>query len=68
MRQVLLTPGEDGGWVIEVPSLPGCVSQADSRQEAIDMAREAITMYEEALRSHGEPIPPDDLDAQLLVI
>ena len=36
MRQVILYPGdEDGGWIAEVPSLPGCVSQGETKEEAL---------------------------------
>jgi predicted RNase H-like HicB family nuclease len=42
MRQVILTPGEDGYWVAEVPSLPGCISQGKTREEALINIKEAI--------------------------
>jgi len=42
MRQVMLYPGEDGYWVAEVPSLPGCISQGKTREEAVQNIREAI--------------------------
>ncbi len=42
MRQVLLYRGEDGYWVAECPSLPGCVSQGKTRDAAIENIREAI--------------------------
>jgi len=50
MRQVLIYPGEDGYWVAEVPSLPGCISQGKTRAEAVDNIKEAIELYEEVLR------------------
>ena len=43
LRQVVIYPGEDGFWVAECPSLPGCVSQGLTRQEVIVNIREAIT-------------------------
>jgi len=49
MRQVVLHPGEDGYWVAECPSLPGCVSQGKTKEEAIANIREAIAAYVEAL-------------------
>jgi predicted RNase H-like HicB family nuclease len=49
MRQVVLYPGEDGYWVAECPSLPGCVSQGKTKEEAIANIREAIVAYVEAL-------------------
>ena len=51
MRQVLLYPDpEDGGWVALVPSLPGCISEGDTRDEALRNIREAITLVEEVMR------------------
>ncbi len=49
---------EDGAFVAEVPSLPGCVTQGSTRAEALDNIREAITAYLESLKAHDEPIPP----------
>jgi predicted RNase H-like HicB family nuclease len=58
-RRVLLYPGEDGYVVAEVPSLPACVSQGKTREEALTNVREAISLHEEVLRERGEPIPDD---------
>ena len=49
----------DGGYVVTVPVLPGCVSQGDTREEAAANIREAIEAYVEALRKAGDPIPVD---------
>ena len=49
MRQTLIYRGEDGYWIAECPSLPGCISQGQTRQEAIENIREAIALYIEAL-------------------
>ena len=49
MRQVIIFPGEDGYYVAECPSLPGCISQGKSREEAIENIREAIQLYIEVL-------------------
>ena len=68
MRQVILYPGEDGYWVAECPSLPGCVSQGRSKTEAIDNVREAIDAYVEALREDGLPVPDDPFEAQLIAV
>ena len=61
-RQVLLYPGEDGYVVAEVPSLPGCVSQGKTRDEALMNIREAISLHEEVLRERGEPVPDDRVE------
>lgn len=56
--RVLIQQDEDGVFVAEVPSLPGCVSQGRSRTEALQNVQEAITAYVESLQAHNEPIPP----------
>jgi len=56
--RVRIEPDEDGVFVAEVPSLPGCVTQGSTREEAVNNAQEAIAVYLESLRAHGEPIPP----------
>ncbi|HEV8367127.1 MAG TPA: type II toxin-antitoxin system HicB family antitoxin [Pyrinomonadaceae bacterium] len=61
-RRVLLRPGEDGYVIAEVPSLPGCISQGKTREEALENVREAITLHEEILRERGEPIPDDQVE------
>ncbi len=68
MRQVLLTPGEDGYVVVEVPSLPGCVSQGRTQEEALENIKDAIQLYIEVLKDRQEPIPSDHLDRILLVV
>lgn len=56
--RVLLQEDEDGAWVAEVPSLPGCVSQGRTREEAVANVREAMAAYLESLEEHGDPVPP----------
>jgi len=57
-----LYPGEDGYVVAEVPSLPGCISQGKTRDEAVANVREAIFLHEEVLRERGEPVPEDQIE------
>lgn len=45
----MLYPGEDGYWIAECPSLPGCVSQGKTKEDAISNIREAIKGYIQAL-------------------
>ncbi len=61
-RKVLLYPGEDGYFVVEVPSLPGCISQGKTREEALANISEAITLYIEVLQDRGEPVPDDTVE------
>jgi predicted RNase H-like HicB family nuclease len=56
--RVLIEQDEDGVYVAEVPSLPGCISQGQSRAEALENITEAVAAYVESLEAHGEPIPP----------
>lgn len=59
MRQVILIPDETGGFVVEVPSLPGCYSQGETIEEALANIREAIELHIEVLRDNGEDVPED---------
>lgn len=66
-RRVFLYPGEDGYWVIECPSLPGCISQGETKEEATANIREAISLYIESLEANGEPIPEDVYESFLVM-
>ncbi len=68
MRQVIVYPGEDGYWVAECPSLAGCVSQGQTREEAVKNIREAIDGYIAALREDNLPVPEDHFDALLVAV
>jgi predicted RNase H-like HicB family nuclease len=68
MRQVILYPGEDEFWVVECPSLPGCISQGKTREEAIANIREAIEGYVAALKEDGLPIPEERFETLVLAI
>lgn len=43
--KVVLEPAEEGGYTVYVPSLPGCISEGDTKQEALVNIREAIELY-----------------------
>jgi predicted RNase H-like HicB family nuclease len=43
--KVVFEPSEEGGFTVYVPSLPGCISEGDSKQEALENIREAIELY-----------------------
>lgn len=70
MRQVLIYPGEDGYWVAECPSLPGCISQGETKETAVQNIREAIELYIECLEKDGGAnsilIIPDNLVKQVI--
>ena len=56
--RVLIEEDEDGIFIVECPSLPGCVSQGKTRKEALENIQDAIKGYLESLKKHGEAIPP----------
>jgi len=64
----MITKGEDGYWVAECPSLPGCISQGRNKEEAITNIKEAIEGYIEALDDDGLPIPADHFEAVLVAV
>jgi len=68
MRQVVIYRGEDNMWVAECPSLPGCISQGSTREEALTNIKEAIGLYIEALTDDRLPVPSDNLDAMLVAV
>lgn len=68
MRQVVLYPGEDGYWVAECPSLPGCVSQGKTKEEAIANIREAIEAYVAALEEDHLPVPPERFETIVVAV
>lgn len=55
---VYLELAEEGGYVVFCPALPGCVSQGETAEEALEMIKDAIQGYIESLKKHGEPVPP----------
>ncbi|MBI5888307.1 MAG: type II toxin-antitoxin system HicB family antitoxin [Deltaproteobacteria bacterium] len=62
MRRVILYTDEDGYWVAECPSLPGCHSQGKTKDEAVGNIKEAIGLYLEVLNEDGRPIPDDNVE------
>jgi predicted RNase H-like HicB family nuclease len=43
--KVILEPSDDGGFTVYVPSLPGCISEGETLEEALENIREAIDLY-----------------------
>jgi predicted RNase H-like HicB family nuclease len=68
VRQVVIYPGEDGYWVAECPSLPGCVSQGTTREEAIVNIRDAIHEYVAALEDDHLAVPVERFEAILVAV
>lgn len=57
---IIVHPDETEGYWTEVPVLPGCGSQGETIEEAVEMTKDAIEGYLESLRAHGEPLPQDE--------
>ncbi|WP_214071341.1 type II toxin-antitoxin system HicB family antitoxin [Mucilaginibacter sp. dw_454] len=57
--KVLLKPEPEGGFTVNVPALPGCITYGETLEEAKVNAQEAIELYIESLKEHGEEIPTD---------
>jgi antitoxin HicB len=65
--RILLTPEDVGGFSVSVPALPGCFTQGETIDEAIEMAREVIGLYVESLKKDGEPVPDDNRSIEHLL-
>ncbi len=66
---VILEPQDEGGYTVIVPSLPGCISEGDTRDEALENIRDAIKGYMASLKKHGEPIPHEEFShAELMEV
>jgi antitoxin HicB len=56
--RIVIEQDEDGQYIATAPALPGCISEGNTRAEAVLNIKEAIAGYLESLRKHGEAIPP----------
>lgn len=65
--RIIVTQDEDGMFVAECPSLPGCVSQGSTRSDALENMKDAINGYLESLRKHDEPVPPS-IDEEVIEV
>lgn len=63
---MILIPDETGGYVVEVPSLPGCYSQGETEAEAMANIKEAIVLHIEDMVAAGEDVP-EDVPAPILL-
>jgi predicted RNase H-like HicB family nuclease len=68
MRQIFIYSGEDGYWVAECPTLPGCISQGKTKEEAIANIKEAIEGYIAALEEDHIPIPEERFESILVAV
>ncbi len=65
--RAILEPNELGGYTVTVPLLPGCISEGDTREEALANIKEAIELYIESLQADGEPIPSEEAVEEAIV-
>lgn len=68
MREVIIYPGEDKFWVAECPSLPGCISQGETKEKAIINIKEAIDLYIETLKEDNLPVPEEKFSTMVLAV
>jgi len=68
MREVILYPGEDDYWVVECPSLPGCISQGKTKEEAIANIKEAIKGYIAAMEEDHIPVPEERFETMVVAV
>lgn len=66
---VLLIPDpEEGGYTVTVPALPGCITEGDTLEEALDNARDAIRLYIEDVVACGEQVPEEKAAPQIATV
>ena len=65
--RVILDPNDLGGYTVTVPVLPGCISEGDTKEDALANIREAIELYIESLEADGEPIPSEEAVEEAVV-
>jgi len=65
--RVILEPNEAGGYTVTVPVLTGCISEGDTKEEALANIKEAIELYIESLQADGEPIPTEETFEEAVV-
>ena len=68
MREVIIYHGEDGFWVAECPSLPGCISQGETKEKTIENIKEAIGVYIDALKEDHLLIPEETFESMVVAV
>jgi len=68
MREVIIYHGEDNYWIAECPSLPGCISQGETKEAAITNIKEAIQGYILALKADGLEVPKENFETLVVAV
>ncbi|MBA2493009.1 MAG: type II toxin-antitoxin system HicB family antitoxin [Gammaproteobacteria bacterium] len=68
MRQVIIYKGQDDCWIAECASLPGCISQGHTKEEAVNNIKEAIEGYISALQEDGLAVPEERFETLLVAV
>jgi len=64
---ITLDRDEDGVWIVECPSIPGCISQGNTREEAIESIREAIQLCLEVRAEKGLPLTVETQQVEVAI-
>jgi predicted RNase H-like HicB family nuclease len=64
---VTLDRDEDGYWIVECPAIPGCFSQGDTREEAIENIKDAIKLCLEVRADLGMPLTIETIQVEVIV-
>jgi predicted RNase H-like HicB family nuclease len=64
---VTIDRDEDGYWIVECPSIPGCISQGDTREEAMENIKDAIKVCLEVRADRGMPLTVETGQVEVLV-
>lgn len=64
---VTIDRDEDGAWIVECPSIPGCVSQGSTREEALDQIQEAIKLCLEVRAERGMPLTVETRQVEVTI-
>jgi len=65
---VIFEKEDNGGYHAFCPALPGCHTQGDTYNEALDNIVDAVKLYIESLRAHHDPIPEEDVTIKPLQV
>jgi predicted RNase H-like HicB family nuclease len=59
--KMVIEPSDEGGFTVYVPGLPGCISEGDTREEALQNIKEAIDLYLEPVEDDYTPLPDTEI-------